>query len=172
MLHRLGVPCGTVLLLLATACGVTPLERLEGDPANVAPWTEPTARRTHPAVDGCQRFVLAVQHGDPSAMWNQLSAETQRALNQRGKPAGLRGIELLQWRKWPRGSSVADGVAFVPLQLFALADIATLQLVATPADDTVVAQNLELTNAARHKRMVTMRFEDYAWRIHNPALAM
>lgn len=163
---------GAVVCGLLAGCGTSLLERLDGDPASVDPWTQPTSRRTHPAVDGCQRFMVAVQRGDPSAMWNQLSADTQKALNDRGKPAGLRGIELLQWRKWPNGSSVADGVPFDPLQLFAIADVKTLQLVATPADDRVVAQRVELTDAAARKRTVTMRFEGYAWRIHNPALAM
>lgn len=156
----------------SAGCSATEVERLEGDPPAVAAFTVPVSRRTHPAVDGCQRFVAAVRAGDSAAAWNQLSGDTQKALNGKGKPAGLRGVELLQWRRWPKGDTMQGGEAFDPLALFAVTQVNTLQLVATPADNHNVAQNLELTDVANRKRTVHMRFEGFAWRIHNPALSL
>ncbi|MBM4343641.1 MAG: hypothetical protein FJ100_09725 [Deltaproteobacteria bacterium] len=168
---RAGSLCALAAVVLG--CGATAIERLDGDPESVHPFTLATGRRTHPAVDGCQRFAAAVQQGDVSAMWNQLSFDTQRALNDRARPVGLRGIELLQWKRFP---SVVDGKAtleggkpFEPMGLFLLPSVQTLQLVPTSAQDRVVAQDLVISDGAR-KRTVTVHYEHYAWRIHNPTL--
>jgi len=151
------------------ACGGVEVERLDGDPASVERFTAPTIRRTHPAVDGCQRFVAAALAEDPSGMWNQLSKATQQALDARAKAAGLRGIELIQQRSLPKADGGAPE-AFDPIAVFAVRGLKTLQLVATPDDDKVVAQNLHVVGDGA-ARVVTMRFEGHAWRIHNPALA-
>lgn len=154
--------------LVLGACGSAQLERLSGEPSAIDPFTQPTARRTHPAVDGCQRFVAAMRGGDTAAAWGQLSVETRKALSARAALAGLRGVDLLAQRLLPQGDGSAQ--PFDPLALFAVVEIRTLQLLATPADDSHVAQRLELTGADGAKRQVEMRFEGYAWRIHRPQL--
>lgn len=165
---------GAAALLFALGCGGVELERLDGDPKTVDEYTQPTMRRVHPAVDGCQRFLAAVGRGDTLGAWNQLSFDTQKALSERGKAVGLKGIEVLQWRKLPieaGGAKTMEGApAFDPAELFALPGIQTLQLVATPADDRAVVQNVELAGAGGRKKTVVMRYEQYAWRIHNPSL--
>jgi hypothetical protein len=82
--------------------------------------------------------------------------------------AGLRGVDLLQQRILPQESGAPQ--PFDPLATFAVAEIKTLQLLTTPADEASVAQRLELTGADGGKRQVDMRFEGYAWRIHRPQL--
>ncbi len=157
-----------MLALLATACSPAQIERLSGEPTATDPWTQPTARRTHPAIDGCQRWIAAVRRGDSAEAWGQLSLNTRKALSARAALAGLRGVDLLEQRKLPKeGGSAVD---FAPLALFAVPDVKTLQLVATPANDKVVAQLVELTDKSGSKRTVTMRFEGYAWRLHQPEL--
>lgn len=170
------LPRSKVLLTFASvavACGGTDIERLDGDPGSVHEYTLATARRTHPAVDGCQRFAAAVQQGDVSAMWNQLSFGTQRALNDKARAVGLRGIELLQWKRFPTEvagkATLEGGKPFEPMGLFLLPQVETFQLVPTPANDRVVAQNLQLSDGKK-QRMVTVHYEHYAWRIHNPDL--
>lgn len=154
----------------ATGCGAATLEQLEGEPASVQPFTAAVSRRTHPAVDGCQRFVAAMQRGDAAGAWGQLSADTKKALIARAKPAGLKGQDLLMLKKLPKDGKLDNGIEFDPLSVFALHDLRTLRLVATPPDDKVVAQSLEITDAAGHKRQVAMRFEGYAWTLHDPGL--
>jgi hypothetical protein len=159
-------------LILATvvlsACGSAQIERLSGEPTAIDPYTLPTARRTHPAVDGCQRFIAAVRKGDSASAWGQLSLDTRKALSVRAALAGLRGVDLLQQRILPQESGAPQ--PFDPLATFAVAEIKTLQLLTTPADEASVAQRLELTGADGGKRQVDMRFEGYAWRIHRPQL--
>ena len=169
---RAMMACSLVAVLCA--CGATDIERLDGDPESVHVHTLATARRIHPAVDGCTRFAAAVQQGDVSAMWNQLSFDTQRALNDKARLVGLRGIELLQWKRFPTevgGKATLDGgKPFDPMGLFLLPQVDTYQLVATPANDRVIAQDLQLASGTAARRVVTVHYEHYAWRIHNPAL--
>ena len=58
--------------LVLSACGSAQIERLSGEPAALDPYTLPTARRTHPAVDGCQRFIAAMRKGDSAGAWGPL----------------------------------------------------------------------------------------------------
>jgi len=163
-----------VLGVAATGCGGAQLEELQGEPASVKPHTVPVSRRTHPAVDGCQRFVAAMRRGDVAAAWGQLSGDTRAALVKRAQLAGLKGQDLLLLKKLPRatdkGTALDQAADFDPVAVFALGDLKTLQLVATAPDDRNIAQDLEIGDAAGHKRRVAMRFEGYAWTLHDPSL--
>ncbi len=167
-------PALLVLGLAAASCGGAQLEELQGEPASVKAHTVSVSRRTHPAVDGCQRFVAAMRRGDVAAAWGQLSSDTRAALVKRAQLAGLKGQDLLLLKKLPRatdkGTALDQAAPFDPVVVFALADLKTLQLVATAADDRVVAQDLEIGDGAGHKRKVAMRFEGYAWTLHDPSL--
>lgn len=157
-------------LACLAACGGPQLDRLEGDPPSTHRFTTPLAARTHPAVDGCQRFVSAVVANEVDAAWLQLSSETRKALQQRAIAAGARGIDLLRLRRMPVGDSMQGAVPFDPLALFAVPNIQTLQLVPGPADDKAIDQRLRVVGEGERERDVTMRFEGYAWRIHHPSL--
>ena len=79
MKHRL------LILMLATgllldACGAPELERLEDEPPSAAHFTLPQTRRTHPAIDGCQRFLVALREGRYESAFRQLSSDTRRAM--------------------------------------------------------------------------------------------
>jgi len=160
-------------LAMAAACGGPQLDRLEADPAATHRFTRPLAARTHPAVDGAQRFVAAAQRGDVEGQWQQLSNETRRALQQRGQGAGVRGVEVLRSRKLPVSESMAGAIAFDPLVLFAVPGVQTLQLV--PGGDPgvkAVEQRISMVGAGGRARVVTMRFEGYFWRLHHPELTL
>lgn len=165
---------------LLAACSSPVLDRLAGEPEVVAPLTQPVTNRTHPAVSGCQRFVLAVQRGQHDAAYAQLSDETRMALTTRAASMGLRGVDLLRLGKLPVPAPPAatdapaeapPTVALEPLRLFAVPQIKTLQVLATPESDRFVEQLVELTDASGTKRTVALRFENYDWRLHNPTLA-
>lgn len=160
-----------VATVFASGCGAIALDRLDGEPASTHHLTRPLTERVHPAVDGCQRFVLAIQTGDAEAAWAQLSSQTRKALHDRAKSANLRGVDLLRLRKLPVGEGEAGTVPFDPLRVFVVPQVKTLQVVATPEDATV-SQRLELTDASGAKRQVTLRFENFAWRLHHPELSV
>lgn len=156
-------------LLVLSACGATELDGLTGEPPSVAPLTTPAQRRTHPAVDAVQRFIVAVSTDGAPRAWQLLSADTRKALQTRATPAGLQGVDLLRLRKLPAGDSLAKGVAFDPVAAFALTEIKTLQVVAAGARDEEL--QIELTDQRGGKKTVQMRFEGYRWRIHKPEFA-
>lgn len=175
LLPRLLLPS---LLLLPTACGGFVLDRLEGEPATANPFTEPVTKRTHPAIDGVQRFVVAVQRGESEAAYAQLSADTRKALHERARTAGVRGIDLLIQGKLPVGDSMAGAVAAAPLRLFALEDLDALQVVDTPSEGKIVSdakvtsQRVRLVSKSGRERTVEVRFEGYGWRLHHPSLVL
>jgi hypothetical protein len=163
---------GALLLCgwLLAACSATPLERLQGEPEAAKAWT--ASNRTHPAVDGCQRFVAAARRRDGAAMWAQLSSETKQALSERAKTVGLRGIDLLTLQRLPIEGSLERGKPFEPLKVFAFAALRSLQRVASDDDSRtdLIGQALELTSSDGQKRRIQMRFEGDAWTIHDPTL--
>ena len=163
-----------VLGVALVGCGGAQLEELTGEPATVKAYTVPVSRRTHPAVDGCQRFVAAMQRGDVAAAWGQLSGDTRASLVRRAHLAGLKGQDLLLLKRLPRatdkGTALDNAVAFEPVTVFAVQDLKTLQLVTTAPDSKSIAQDLEIGDGAGHKRRVAMRFEGYAWTLHDPTL--
>jgi hypothetical protein len=157
---------GTVLDI---GCGSIALDRLEGEPASTHAFTSPQGKRTHPAVDGVQRFVRAVQQGEAEAAWEQLSLATRKSLHSRAKQAGMRGIDLLIRKQWPVG--VASSVPFEPLTVFAVPAVVTLQPVGTPDEGAdVVQQRVKLGAEGGGERIVTLRFEGHAWRLHQPVI--
>lgn len=169
-----------VLLLACVGCSTPVLERLSGEPEVVSPLTQPMTKRTHPAVSGCQRFVLAVQQGQFDSAYAQLSDETRMALTARAASMGLRGPDLLRLGKLPvpappvaagEAAEAAPTVALEPLRLFAVPQIQTLQVLATPEADRYVELLVELTDKSGTKRTIAMRFENYDWRLHHPTLA-
>lgn len=180
-----------LVAVAAAGCATPVLDRLSGEPETTAVWTQPITKRTHPAVAGCQRFVLAVQRGAVDDAWSQLSQETRQALSSRAALIGLRGPDLLRLRKLPippvaEAKDPADDlakttpapadvatptVALDPLRLFVVADVKTLQVLATPESDRYVEQLVELTDVSGSKRTVALRFESYGWRLHHPTLA-
>lgn len=157
---------------LNVACGGAQLDRLVGEPAAADKYTLPVTRRTHPSIDGLQRFLAAMQLGDVDTAWQQLSAETRKALQARATPVGVRGVDLLRMRKLPLGDTMASAVPFDPVAMFALPDVETLQLQATPAKEDIVEQQVKITNKSKTVRTVVMRFEGYRWRVHLPELRM
>lgn len=177
-----GGSVGQTLLTAALlgGCSAPVLDRLSGEPEVVAPLTQPLTRRTHPAVSGCQRFVLAIQRGQFDAAYAQLSDETRMALTARAATLGLRGADLLRLGKLPVPAppAAAEGtaetaptVALEPLRLFVVPQVQTLQVLATPESERFVEQLVELTDASGAKRTVALRFENYDWRLHHPTLA-
>lgn len=161
------------LLALATllaACGGPQLDRLASEPDGAEKWTQPVTRRTHPAVDGVQQFIAAMQTSDSEKAWMQLSSDTRKALQQKAAPLGLRGPDLLRMRKMPVGETLASAVPMDFLALFAVRGIKTLRVLPGP-DTTPPEQPVELTGLDG-VRVVTLRFEGYAWRLHQPDLAM
>ena len=177
-----GKPLGLVLLAgaLLGGCSAPVLDRLSGEPEVVAPLTQPLTRRTHPAVSGCQRFVLAIQRGQFDAAYAQLSDETRMALTARAATLGLRGADLLRLGKLPvpappaatgDAPETAPTVALEPLRLFVVPQVQTLQVLATPESERFVEQLVELTDASGAKRTVALLFENYDWRLHHPTLA-
>jgi hypothetical protein len=162
-------------LILLTACGGVALDRLEGEPASTHAFTVPQSTRTHPAVDGVQRFVRAAQQGEDEAAWEQLSLATRTSLHSRAKMAGMRGIDLLIRKLWPVGAAAAtnpnESVPFEPLTVFAFPAVATLQLVDTPDEGgDIVQQRVKLRAEGGGERIVTLRFESHAWRLHQPVI--
>ncbi len=164
------------LLLLAcaatVACAGPQLDRLAGEPATADKYTEPVTRRTHPAIDGVQRFVAAMQQNDAERAWLQLSAETRKVLQQRAIAAGVRGVDVLRLHKMPVGDSMANAVPFEPLAVFAVPAVLTLQLATTPARDDAIEQRVNVAGTGGVNRTVVMRFEGYHWRIHHPQLQL
>lgn len=175
-------PFGQALLaaVLLGGCSAPVLDRLAGEPEVVAPLTQPLTGRTHPAVSGCQRFVLAIQRGQFDTAYAQLSDETRMALTARAAALGLRGADLLRLGKLPvpappaaagETADAAPTVALEPLRLFVVPRVQTLQVLATPESERFVEQLVELTDAGGAKRTVALRFENYDWRLHHPTLA-
>ena len=172
------LPLLTVLLLVAS-CAAPELERLEDEPPSADVFTLAQSRRTHPAVDGCQRFMVAVRDGHFENAYRQLSMDTRKALALRAQVAGWSGEDVLRLGKIPVRRPISDGGEAGPAETapfdaegtFALRAVQTLQLLATPSTGTsVVEQRLRLKSGDGHTREVTMRFEGLAWRIHNPEL--
>ncbi|MSP91634.1 MAG: hypothetical protein EXR79_07500 [Myxococcales bacterium] len=172
-------------LLVVPACGGFVLDRLEGEPTTTHPFTESVSQRTHPAIDGVQRFVVAVRRGESEAAYAQLSADTRKALQARAQEAGVRGIDLLIQGKLPVGDSMAGAIAADPLRLFALDDLDALQLVEAPpsasigpggakvaVDPKAITQHVRLVGKSGRERTVEVRFEGYGWRLHHPSLAL
>lgn len=178
------LPALTVLLPLATVlafgCAAPELERLEDEPPSADRFTLSQMRRTHPAIDGCQRFLVALTDRQYQLAYRQLSADTRKALTLRAQAAGWTGEDVLRMSKIPvRRSTEAEAAAgtqpetapFDAESTFALPDVQTLQSMATAATGTsVVEQRLSVKNGKGQSRELIMRFEGLAWRIHNPEL--
>ena len=153
-----------------SACGGPQLDRLSGEPQAADKFTLSATRRTHPAVDGVQRYVAAMELGDHDKAWQQLSSETRKALQAKAAEVGLRGADLLRLGKMPVGATMADAVPMDFLALFAVRGVKTLQVLAI-SDKSPPEQRVEL-GGRDGARVVTLRFESYAWRLHQPDLAL
>ena len=158
------------LAALLASCGGTQLDRLANEPEGAEKLTLPVTRRTHPAVDGVQRFIAAMQTDDAEKAWVQLSSDTRKAMQAKAAPLGLRGTDLLRLGKMPVGETMASAVPMDFLALFAVRGVKTLRVL-PPPDKTPPEQPVELTGK-NGTRIVTLRFEGYAWRLHQPDLAM
>jgi len=158
--------------VLTVACGGLQLDRLAGEPTAADAFTLPVTRRAHPAIDGVQRFIAAMQQNDAERAWQQLSAETRKVLHQRAVVAGVRGVDVLRLRRIPVDDSMANSVAFDPLSVFTVPGVQTLQLATTPAREDAVEQRVNLSGAGGTNRMVVMRFEGYHWRIQHPQVQL
>lgn len=167
--HRLLL---TLACLTTVACAGPQLDRLAGEPASADKFTLPVARRTHPAIDGVQRFIAAIQQDDAERAWLQLSAETRKILQARAVLAGVRGVDLLRAHKLPVGDSMAGAIPFDPLAMFAVPQVKSLQLATTPQREDVVEQRVNLIADGGATRTILMRFEGYHWRIHQPDLKL
>lgn len=165
-----------LLLLLVcastVACAGPQLDRLVGEPTAADKYTEPVTRRTHPAIDGVQRFIAAMQQDDAERAWLQLSAETRNVLQQRAIAAGVRGVDVLRLHRMPVGDSMANAVPFEPLAVFTVPAVLTLQLATTPAREDAIEQRVNISGAGGTNRTVVMRFEGYHWRIHHPKVQL
>ena len=164
----LSVRIALVSCLLALCCCTAPkAQRLREDPASAKQWTS-TGERTPPVADAINRFNRAVLGGQLQLAYAQLSRATRRALEERARPAGLRGVDLLA--KGQRGH-------VAPLKTFTATKIAKLQVPDAPYPDTkahdgrLLVWKVGVVTAAGVKRTLTLRFEGLAWRIHNPQLS-
>ena len=154
-----------------SACAAPELERLEDEPASTERFTLPQTRRTHPAIDGCQRFLVALREGRFETAYRHLSSDTRKALALKAQAVGWQGEDILRLSKIPISQDIAQAAAFDAVSTFALPTIETLQLLATPsAGGSMVEQRLRLKGKDGKTRELTMRFEGLAWRIHNPEL--
>ncbi len=168
ILKTLGLTLGLAML---ASCGPPELERLEDEPASTERFTLPQSRRTHPAIDGCQRFLVALRDGNYEIAFRHLSSDTRKALALKAQAVGWQGEDVLRLRKIPISQDVTQAAPFDPVATFALPSIQTLQLLATPSAGTsTVEQRLRLKGTDGTSRELTMRFEGLAWRIHNPEL--
>ncbi len=157
--------------VLLTACAAPELERLEDEPAATENFTLPQARRTHPAIDGCQRFLVALREGQYEIAYRYLSSDTRKALALKAQAVGWRGEDVLRQSKIPISQDISQAAPFDAVATFALPSIQTLQLLATPASgSSTVEQRLRIKSNNGQSRELTMRFEGLAWRIHNPEL--
>jgi hypothetical protein len=143
-----------------------------GEPASADKFTLAMTRRTHPAIDGVQRFIAAMQQDDADRAWLQLSAETRKVLQVRAVAAGVRGVDLLRARKLPVDNSMTGAMPFDPVAMFAVAGVKSLQLATTPAREDVVEQRVNLIATSGATQTIVMRFEGYHWRIHKPDLKL
>jgi len=165
------VQCALCLGAVALdGCGAMEIDHLEGEPPSAEPFSQPIIRRTHPAIAGLQRFVAAMQRNQADLAYAQLSADTRKSLQARAGTAGIRGVDLLRLKKLPVGNTMQGAVAFDPVAMFVVNDIATLQLVATSNDGANVEQKVQMTTKDGKSRVVLMRYEPYSWRIHQPTI--
>jgi hypothetical protein len=156
---------------LFTACAAPELERLDDEPASTEHLTLPQSRRTHPAIDGCQRFLVALREGHYETAFRHLSSDTRKAMTLKAQAVGWQGDDVLRQGKIPISQDVKLAAPFDPVAIFALPSIQTLQLLATPSSgSSTVEQRIRIKSVDGKARDVTMRFEGLAWRIHNPDL--
>ncbi len=157
--------------LLLSACAAPELERLEDEPASTEHFTLLQSRRTHPAIDGCQRFLVALREGRYETAYRHLSSDTRKALALKAQAVGWQGEDILRLGKIPTSPDLKQAAPFDAVATFALPAIATLQLLTTPsAGSGTVEQRVRLKGVDGKSRELTMRFEGLAWRIHNPEL--
>ncbi len=168
LFKTIGLTLGLVAL---GGCALPELERLDDEPVSTERFTLPPSRRTHPAIDGCQRFLVALREGRYETAYRHLSSDTRKALALKAQAVGWQGEDVLRLRKIPISQDVTLAAPFDPVKTFALPSIQTLQLLATPsAGGGTVEQRLRLKGPDGTSRELTMRFEGLAWRIHNPEL--
>lgn len=164
------LPLLLAALAWVAACGGPQLDRLAGEPQSADKFTVAATQRTHPAVDGVRRYVAAMELGEHDKAWQQLSSETRKALQAKASTVGLRGADLLRLGKMPVGATMTDAVPMDYLALFAVRGVKTLQVLAI-SDKSPPEQRVEL-GGKDGARVVTLRFESYAWRLHQPDLAL
>ena len=163
-------------LALLVACAPDQIIRLDGDPAEAAPLTT-AFEALHPAADGVRRYVDAVRSERWEQAWSCLSASTRAALTLRGKPLGLRGIDLL--RPLPEGADAGlrrlhAGEA---LAAFALPGAKEFEVPESPwpVEQTYDGRRLEtrvvVKGEGAAQRTLTLAFEGAGWRIHDPTLS-
>lgn len=166
----------SLILTLATgallfACAAPELERLEDEPTVTDRFTLPQTRRTHPAVDGCQRFLVAMREGRYEIAYRHLSADTRKALTLKAQAVGWQGQDILRQGKIPVSADLSQAAPFDAVATFAVPAIQTLQPLATPTSgSSTIEQRLRVKGTDGKSRELTMRFEGLAWRIHNPEL--
>ena len=166
-----GLILKTLASMVLVGCAAPELERLEDEPVAAERFTQPQSRRTHPAIDGCQRFLVAMREQRFETAYRHLSADTRKALAQKALAVGWQGEDVLRLGRIPTSEDPSRAAPFDAVATFALPEIATLQLLATPASGTAtVEQRVRLKSSDGKARELTMRFEGLAWRIHNPEL--
>lgn len=157
---------------ICISCAAPELERLEDEPTCVDYLTLPQSRRTHPAIDGCQRFLVALREGQYETAFRHLSSDTRKAMTLKAQAVGWQGDDVLRQSKIPTSADVKQAAPFDAVAIFALPSIQTLQLLATPATgSSMIEQRIRIKSANGKTRDITMRFEGLTWRIHNPDLS-
>lgn len=172
----------TFVLLAVTAalvgCGTTTLERLDGEPASTYRFSQPANRRDQPVVAGMKQFVQAASAGRMDMVWMRLSALTQRALDQRAKAIGRRGMDLLMAPKVTDSAGNRKLYIADPLTAFALRDVVKMTPGEPPmpadkaADGRTIEQTVTLRDKGGREKAVKLRFEGMYWRVHAPAIAL
>jgi len=165
---------GIAVVGALTCCAGPQLERLDGEPKSTWTFSQPTAKRTAAAVDGVQRFIRAASKGEVEAAWLQLSAATRNRLQQRAKPIGKRGFDLLRPRPTRAGAGERALHIADPVATFALHNPVAMKVGPPPlpphkpADGRTLEQKVTVSDAAGKSKILTMRFEGLHWRIHKP----
>ncbi|MBP46410.1 MAG: hypothetical protein CMH53_00520, partial [Myxococcales bacterium] len=83
-----------ILALGAMACSAPKAERLRDDPASSKAWTQKSVH-TPAVADAINRFNQAILSEQLHIAYALLSRATRRALEERARPHGLRGVDLL-----------------------------------------------------------------------------
>ena len=155
-----------ILALGAMACSAPKAERLRDDPASSKAWTQKSVH-TPAVADAINRFNQAILSEQLHIAYALLSRATRRALEERARPHGLRGVDLL-------ASGQKDSIN--PIETFTAPNIQKIQVPSAPSpaskphDGRLLIWKVGLVSSGGKTRSVALRFEGIEWRIHNPQL--